>query len=72
MMLPVSTSTIIFHELILPLANEIRFVKGRIRFIGVNSKGDVVTNSTGMADSMIVIFDLTRKTDLKVSSFERP
>lgn len=34
MLLPVSTSTKIFHEVIKPNAKEIRFVKGRIKFIG--------------------------------------
>lgn len=55
MLLPVSTSTKIFHEVILPNA-EIRFVKGRLKFKGVNTKGDLVDNKTPMHDSMIVIF----------------
>jgi len=37
MLLPVSTSTRIFHEIIYPNA-EIRFIKGRIKFLGINSK----------------------------------
>jgi len=55
MLLPVSTSTIIFHELIYPYA-EIRFLKGRVKFIGINSKGDKVDNKCGQHDSMMVIF----------------
>jgi len=47
MLLPVSTSTRIFHDVIYPNA-EIRFVKGRIRFSG--SKG------SGTFDSMVVVF----------------
>ena len=57
LLLPVSTSTILFHEYILPNAKEIRFLKGRVKFIGYNSKGEKVKNKVGMHDSMIVIFD---------------
>ena len=56
MLLPVSTSTKIFHDIILPNA-KIRFIKGRIKFLGVNTKGEYVTNKCGMHDSMLVIFD---------------
>jgi site-specific DNA-methyltransferase (adenine-specific) len=56
MLLPVSTSTKLFHEHILPNADDIRFVKGRIKFLGTNTKGEFVTNKTPMHDSMIVVF----------------
>lgn len=56
MLLPVSTSTKLFHDHILPNASEIRFVKGRIKFKGVNSKGVFVDNNAPMHDSMVVIF----------------
>ena len=56
LLLPVSTSTALFHDLIKPNASEIRFVRGRIRFEGVNTKGEYVTDKTPMHDSMIVIF----------------
>ena len=56
MLLPVSTSTVLFHDFIQPNAKEIRFVRGRIKFIGKNSVGDVVSDKCGMHDSMIVIF----------------
>ena len=55
MLLPVSTSTKIFHEIIYPNA-EIRFLKGRVKFIGINTAGKKVTNKCGMHDSMLVIF----------------
>ena len=55
MLLPVSTSTKIFHEIIYPNA-EIRFLKGRVKFKGINTKGKEVSNKCGMHDSMIVIF----------------
>jgi len=55
MLLPVSTSTKIFHKYIYPYA-EIRFLKGRVKFEGVNTKGEFVTNKCGMHDSMLVIF----------------
>jgi hypothetical protein len=72
MLIPVSTSTKLFHDYIKPNANEIRFIKGRIKFIGVNTRGEYVNwnqwdrlpphdavqvNNAGMHDSMIVIFD---------------
>lgn len=56
MLLPVSTSTRIFHEQILPNAKDILFIRGRIKFVGVNTKGELVDNKTPMHDSMIVIF----------------
>ena len=56
MLLPVSTSTKLFHDHILPNQKEIRFIKGRINFLGVNTKGEYVTNKAPMHDSMVVIF----------------
>ena len=56
MLLPVSTSTKIFHDHILPNKKEIRFIKGRLKFIGTNTFGEKVSEKTGMHDSMIVIF----------------
>lgn len=56
MLLPVSTSTKIFHEVIKPNAKEIRFLRGRVNFEGINSKGEKVSDKCGMHDSMIVIF----------------
>lgn len=55
MLLPVSTSTKLFHEYIKPNAKEIRFIKGRIKFLGVNTKGEYVTDKAPMHDSMIVV-----------------
>ncbi len=57
MLLPVSTSTKLFHEEILPNKKEIRFIKGRIKFCGINTKGEFVTGKAGMHDSMLVVFD---------------
>lgn len=69
-MLPVSTSTKLFHDLILPNKKEIRFLKGRVKFIGINTKGQYVNwhlwdkqapegvnhvKNSGMHDSMIVV-----------------
>ena len=55
MLLPVSTSTKVFHEYIYDKA-EIRFLKGRVKFTGVNTKGEMVSDKCGQHDSMIVIF----------------
>lgn len=65
MLLPViGTSTKLFHDVMLPnITHPIRFVKKRIKFIGINEKGDLVSNNSPMHDSMIVIFD-GRKTNL--------
>ena len=56
MLLPVSTSTSLFHDYILPNASELRFVRGRIKFCGINTKGEYVDNCSPMHDSMIVVF----------------
>ena len=63
-LIPVSTSTKIFHEWIKPNATEITFVKGRIKFgkrdengnfyLPLNVKGKT---QAGTKDSMIVVFD---------------
>ena len=55
-LLPVSTSTKLFHDVIKPNAEEIRFIRGRVKFIGINTFGKRVTTKAGMHDSMIVIF----------------
>ena len=72
LLLPVSTSTKIFHELIKPNAR-IEFLKGRIKFEGIdrtgnwvnpytgmytleNTEGRTKINRSGQTDSMIVIF----------------
>jgi site-specific DNA-methyltransferase (adenine-specific) len=77
MLLPVSTSTKLFHELILPNAIEIRWIKGRVPFIGINKDGEYVNwhlwtrtapdgvthvRRNGQQDSMIVIFDCKKLT----------
>lgn len=61
LLLPVSTSTKIFHDLIYGKA-EIRFLRGRVKFEGINTKGEKVSNKCGMHDSMIVIFRQANKT----------
>jgi len=57
MLLPVSTSTKLFHDHILPAKPEIRFLKGRVKFEGINTFGEKVSNKCGMHDSMVVVFD---------------
>lgn len=56
MLLPVSTSTKLFHNHILPNAKEIRFLYKRVKFLGTNTKGEYVTNKAPMHDSMIIVF----------------
>jgi len=55
MLLPVSTSTKIFHTLILPFA-DIEFLYGRVNFSGYNTNGDYVTEKVGQHDSMLVVY----------------
>lgn len=57
MLLPVSTSTRLFHNIILKEKPEIRFIFKRIKFCGINTFGEYVTTKAPMHDSMIVIFD---------------
>lgn len=60
MLLPVSTSTQLFHKYILPNAKKIEFIEKRIKFLGTNTKGEYVTNKAPMHDSMVVVFDGTK------------
>jgi len=60
MLFPVSTSTKLFHDYILPNAQDIRFVRGRIKFEGINTFGEFTKTKDPMHDSMIVIFDKKR------------
>lgn len=63
-LLPVSTSTKLFHKYIKPNATEIEFIEGRIKFgkldangnfyLPLNAKGKV---QSGTKDSMVVVFD---------------
>jgi len=48
MLLPARTDTRLFHDIILPFAKEIRFIKGRLRFEQYNNSAPF--------PSMIVIF----------------
>ena len=56
LLLPVSTSTKLFHDVILNCAKEIRYIRGRVKFEGINTKGEFVNDKTPMHDSMIVVF----------------
>ena len=64
-LLPVSTSTALFHDVIQTRSDEIRFIRGRLSFKGVNTFGDYVDHTVkgarAMHDSMIVIFKPTNK-----------
>lgn len=62
LLIPVSTSTKIFHEIIYP-NSEIRFVKGRIKFKGLTTKGEYTETGSPKHDSMIVIFKAKIKED---------
>jgi len=63
-LIPVSTSTKLFHQYIKPNATEIEFIEGRIKFgkldangnfyLPLNAKGKT---QSGTKDSMVVVFD---------------
>lgn len=55
LLIPVSTSTALFHDHILPNAKDIRFLRGRVKFDGITTKGERSVGS-GMHDSMVVVF----------------
>lgn len=62
-LIPVSTSTKLFHDYIKPNAKQIEFVRGRIKFGKINDKGEFYyplnkkgKTQSGTKDSMIVIF----------------
>ena len=62
-LLPVSTSTKLFHDYIQPNADKITFIKGRLKFGKINDKGEFYLplnkkgkTQSGTKDSMIVIF----------------
>ena len=60
MLIPARVDTLYFHNFCLK-AKEIRFIKGRLKFGG--------SNNPAPFPSMIVIFDNTNNTELKVSPY---
>lgn len=56
LLLPVSTSTELFHEVILPNTKKIEFVKGRLKFEQKDKDGIFRSHGVGQHDSMIVVF----------------
>jgi len=45
----------LYDKLNLEFRFNFRFLRGRVKFVGVNTKGKRVSNNCGMHDSMIVI-----------------
>ena len=63
-LIPVSTSTKLFHKYIKPYASKIEFVEGRIKFGKLDKDGNFYLplnkhgkTQSGTKDSMIVVFD---------------
>lgn len=56
LLLPVSTSTALFHEVILPNAKKIEFIRGRLKFEQKDKNGVFHAKGCGQHDSMIVVF----------------
>jgi len=68
-LIPVSTSTVLFHRHIKPNATKIEFIEGRIKFGKIDGDGNFYLplnkngkTSSGTKDSMIVVFDGRIKT----------
>jgi len=55
-LVPASTDTRLFHDVIQPNATKIEFVRGRLKFGGYNNEGEW-RQMPAMKGSMIVIFD---------------
>jgi len=64
LLIPASTETKIFHEIIIPHAKVI-LIKKRVMFKGYNTKGEYVTNKTGQSGSMFIIFGKDHKPEIK-------
>lgn len=63
-LIPVSTSTKLFHKYIKPNATEIEFIEGRIKFGKLDAKGNFYLplnakgkTQSGTKDSMVIVFD---------------
>ena len=56
LLLPVSTSTRLFHDVIKPNAKSIEFIRGRLKFERKGTDGKFYAKSCGQHDSMIVVF----------------
>ena len=76
-LLPVTTGTKIFQEIIFPLKPEIRFVKGRIKFRGWNKNGQKLNwdpksiSQPGQNESMIIIFGKDYKGKITCCEFKK-
>ena len=57
LLLPVSTSTALFHDVILPNAKSIEFVRGRLKFEQKDENGVFRSHGCVQHDSMVVVFD---------------
>ena len=56
LLLPVSTSTALFHDVIAPNAARIEFIRGRLKFEQKDEDGVFRSKGCGQHDSMIVVF----------------
>lgn len=63
-LIPAVTGTRLFHDIIVPNAKEIRFVKGRIKFEGISKQGKEIKGKPCMHDSMIIVFEGKQKEDV--------
>ncbi len=70
MLIPASTETRIFHDIIAPNA-KILLIRKRVPFKGFNTNGEYVTGKTGQSGSMLVVFGLREKKTIGVLDIKR-
>lgn len=56
LLIPASTETQIFHNIIYPNA-KVFLIEKRVKFMGINTKLEYVTDKTGQSGSALCIFD---------------
>lgn len=69
MLIPASTDTKIFHDVIIP-NGVVKLIKQRVKFQGYNSKNEYVENKAGQSGSMLVIFGTTEKPNITTLSIK--
>lgn len=68
LLIPANTDTKIFHNIIVP-NGVVKLINKRIKFKGVNTKGEYVENKTGQGGSMLVIFGTNEKPSITTIDF---
>lgn len=70
LLLPVSTSTALFHDVIMPNAAKIEFIRGRLKFEQRDETGAFRSKGCGQHDSMVVVFGEQKKMTIFIRDHE--